>query len=179
MEDDVYNGMFIPKGSIIVANTRFVQVSGWIYVPLFPVTGFDINLQSVESHLTKTFTRIHIHSIHHDTSGESLIQSGILALVDGKYVQFFRLPLYFTWSILIQYMSGTSPSWFKCMDSSGLHSCCVWYLSFESNGWNTYHSWGRILDRAYKVWRQQLIGVWVSWDKFYLIIVIPNHSNAW
>lgn len=39
MEDDVYNGMFIPKGSVIIPNTRYVMMyatgfSSIIYVVL-------------------------------------------------------------------------------------------------------------------------------------------------
>lgn len=28
LEDDVYEGMFIPKGSILIANTRYLECSG-------------------------------------------------------------------------------------------------------------------------------------------------------
>ncbi|KAF8885565.1 cytochrome P450 [Gymnopilus junonius] len=31
MEDDIYNGMFIPKGSVIVANTRGITLDGDVY----------------------------------------------------------------------------------------------------------------------------------------------------
>ena len=79
-----------------------------------------------------------------------------------RYVQFrsLRLPLYFMWLILIQSVSGTSPSWFKCMDSGGLHSCCFWHLSHESSGWNAYHTQGRIHIRDCKVLRGQQLWVY-------------------
>lgn len=44
MEDDVYKGMFIPKGSLIIANTRSVSPpSTFTPIPNHPVSGISMN----------------------------------------------------------------------------------------------------------------------------------------
>jgi hypothetical protein len=38
IDDDVYNGMYIPKGSLVIANTRYVSSTNLIPFPILKIS---------------------------------------------------------------------------------------------------------------------------------------------